>query len=40
MNSIIKNYYPLFELYQSVRNQLMETLSDEDLRFSPGGDNP
>jgi hypothetical protein len=26
--------------YQALRNQLMEILTDQDLGFSPGGDNP
>lgn len=40
MNSIITDAYSLFELYQALRNQLMEILTDEDLSFRPGGDNP
>ena len=40
MNSIMKEYYPIFEMYQALRNQLMEILSDEDLSYQPGGDNP
>ena len=39
MNSIISEAYPLFELYQALRNQLMEILEDEDLSFRPGGNN-
>jgi uncharacterized damage-inducible protein DinB len=39
MNSIIQGYYPVFQEYQALRNQLMESLSDEDLAFSPGGEN-
>ena len=39
MNSLIENYYPTFELYQSLRMQLMDTLTDEDLMFAPGGEN-
>lgn len=39
MNSIITDTYPLFELYQALRNQLMEILEDEDLSFKPGGNN-
>ncbi len=39
MNSLLENYYPTFELYQSLRTQLMETLSDEDLMFETGGEN-
>lgn len=39
MNSLIENYYPTFELYQSLRAQLMEIVTDEDLLFDPGGEN-
>ena len=40
MNSIMADYYPTFRLYQALRVQLMELLTDEDLRFAVGGDNP
>lgn len=40
MNSIMTEYWPTFEMYQSLRTQLMEILTDEELRFSPGGANP
>ena len=40
MNSLITDYYPTFRMYQALRGQLLELLSDEDLRFTPGGDNP
>lgn len=40
MNSIMTQYWPIFEMYQSLRTQLMETLTDADLHFSPGGTNP
>jgi hypothetical protein len=33
-------YYPTFELYQAMRNQLMEILTDADLDYTPGGANP
>ena len=39
MNSLIENYYPTFELYQGLRMQLMDTLTDEDLMFAMGGEN-
>ena len=39
MNSIMESYYPTFEYYQALRKQLMEILNDEDLSYSPGGDN-
>jgi hypothetical protein len=34
------NYFPTFQLYQSIRDQLMEILTDGDLGYSPGGANP
>lgn len=40
MNSIIDGYYPTFRLYQRLRDHLMESLSDADLLFTPGGANP
>jgi hypothetical protein len=39
MNKIIEKHYPVFELYQALRDQLMENLDDTDLDFRPGGDN-
>jgi hypothetical protein len=38
MNSLIETYFPTFELYQSLRSQLMEILTDEDLMYDPGGE--
>lgn len=40
MNSIMTEYYPVFELYQSLRDQLMALLNDGDLAFRPGDNNP
>lgn len=40
MNSLIQNDYPLFALYQRLRQQLLEQLEDSDLAFTPGGENP
>jgi hypothetical protein len=40
MNSIIRDYYPVFEMYQALRNQLLEILTDEDLSYRAGGANP
>jgi hypothetical protein len=40
MNSIMTDYYPLFELYQALRHQLMALLDDDDLRFRPDERNP
>lgn len=40
MNQIITQHYPLFQMYQSLRDKLMDLINDEDLRYSPGGSNP
>ncbi len=40
MNSLMTNTYPTFRMYQALRGQLLELLSDDDLRFTPGGENP
>jgi len=40
MNSIMSSYFPTFQLYQAIREQLMQTLSDQDLGYTPGGANP
>ena len=40
MNSIMKEQGPVLEQTQALRNQLMEMLTDEDLGYSPGGENP
>jgi hypothetical protein len=40
MNSIMTDYYPTFRMYQALRTQLLELLSDDDLNYSVGGDNP
>lgn len=40
MNSIMREQGPVLEETQALRDQLMEILSDEDLVYSPGGDNP
>lgn len=39
MNRVIEQQYPLFRLYQRLRGQLLDSLSDADLAFTPGGDN-
>lgn len=39
MNSIMTNHYPMFEHYQAIRGQIMESLTDEELTFHPGGEN-
>lgn len=38
MNTIIKDYYPLFQRYQALRDQLMEMLTDGDLAYRVAGD--
>lgn len=42
MNTIMEDYYPIFEQYQAPRSQMMGMLTDEDLNFrpGPGGANP
>ena len=39
MNSIITDYYPVLEMYQAPRAQLMELLNDADLAFRPSDQN-
>ena len=40
MNRIVSEQYGLFRLYQRLRDQLLATLTDADLAFTPGGANP
>ena len=40
MNQIIREYYPIFNMYQDLRRQLIALLEDADLDFTPGGANP
>jgi hypothetical protein len=41
MNSIMTGYFlPAFQLYQAIRPALMQTLTDQDLDYTPGGANP
>ena len=40
MNSLMQQQGPVLEQTQALRDQLMEILTDEDLGYSPGGDNP
>jgi uncharacterized damage-inducible protein DinB len=35
MNSIMEDYYNVFEMYQELREQLMAILTDDDLAFRP-----
>ena len=39
MNSIMQEVYPLFEMYQALREQLMSSITDTDLQVTLGGDN-
>lgn len=39
MNSMMAEYYPMFKMYQALRTQLMDSLTDDDLRYTPGGAN-
>ena len=39
MNSLVEDYFPTFELYQALRGQLMQVLTDEDLLYALGGEN-
>jgi hypothetical protein len=40
MNSIMEDYYPIFQQYQALREQLTEIVTDEELGYTPGGENP
>ena len=40
VNRISGEQYGLFRLYQRLRDQLLASLTDTDLAFTPGGDNP
>ncbi len=40
MNAQIQEFWEMNRMYASLRDQLMESLEDADLAFSPGGDNP
>lgn len=40
MNEFVQQYGDLFRGTQQLRNQLMEMVNDDDLRFTPGGTNP
>ena len=39
MNKQIEEFWGYFEMYKMLRPQLLDILSDEDLSYSPGGDN-
>ena len=38
MNSIMSNYFPIFQVYLKLRDDLMEMLVDEDLSFPAYGE--
>jgi uncharacterized damage-inducible protein DinB len=40
MNQIMRDYFPIFHMYQEIRDQLMAALADEDLSFQPSDANP
>ncbi|MBC8076093.1 MAG: DinB family protein [Chloroflexales bacterium] len=40
MNQLMSDYFPLFHEYQALRDELLASLSDSDLAFTPGGTNP
>jgi hypothetical protein len=40
MNSIVQQQVPVLHETQALRNQLLALLNDEDLSYSPGGENP
>lgn len=40
MNTDIKQFWDLNRMYSQLRNELLANLSDDDLAFSPGGENP
>jgi hypothetical protein len=40
MNSIMRDTYPTFELYQALRDELMDILTDADLAFRVNNANP
>lgn len=37
MNKLMQKQYPIFSLYQSLRDQLMQILTDADLNYQLGG---
>jgi uncharacterized damage-inducible protein DinB len=40
VNQLVRDYLPMFHEYQALRDELLATLSDADLSFTPGGTNP
>jgi hypothetical protein len=39
MNRIMRDQYPLFREYQRLRGEVLASLTDNDLAFTPGGKN-
>ncbi len=39
MNRIIQEQWPMFEAMKTLRGQMLDILSDDDLSFNPGGQN-
>ena len=39
MEQALSDGYQMYKLYENLRSELMETLADEDLSYSPGGEN-
>ena len=35
MNNFMRDFYPMFEMYQVMRSQLMDILDDHDLTYQP-----
>ncbi len=40
MNSLMQEYFPVFQMYQALRVQLMDMLADDELDFRCQGNNP
>ncbi len=38
MNRLVTDYLPIFKLYQAIRGQLLEALTDADLTWQLGGE--
>lgn len=38
MNNLVAQYFPIFKLYQAIRGQLLEVLTDKDLNYELGGE--
>ena len=40
MNADIKQFWDLNRMYTPLRDELMASLTDDELAFTPGGENP